>query len=182
MSKGTYYGLEPRAHFDYILGLERMTEMLPEIRKLHADHWDETEILYLDDPMNPDYDMMEYLERNARMLCFTVRDSRGNMVGNSMFFLSHSTHIKNVLQATEDTFFLSKDHRGGGLAGAFIVYIEEYLKSLGVVYMGMSDKAPCGGKSLQRLMQANGFKQIAVHYTKKIGEIPNEPMPDDGEK
>ena len=182
MNKGTYYGEEPQAHDTYILGLERMTEMLPEIRKLHADHWDETEVLYLDDKLDPDYEMMEYLEQNARMLCFTIRDGKGNMVGNSMFFLAHSTHIKNVLQATEDTFFISKDHRGGGLAGAFICYIERYLRGLGVVYMGMSDKSPCGGKSLQRLMQANGFKSIAVHYLKKIGEIPEEPTPESEEK
>lgn len=169
MSEGTYYGLAPQTHGEYTIGLERVAEMLPELRKQHVEHWNETEVLYLDDPLDPDYEMIEYLEREARLVCFTVRSRAGDMVGNSMYLLGISTHIKGALHATEDTFFINKKHRGRGLAGAFIDYIELYLQHLGVMYMGMSDKSPCGGKSLQPLMESKGFRQIAVHYLKFIG-------------
>ena len=138
--------------------------------ELFQAHWDETEVLYIDMPMEPDYEMFFWLEQNRKLLVFTVRDASENMVGNAMFMLGLSSHMKGVLQAKEDTFYLVKDARGKGLAPKFTVYIENCLRELGVVYMGMSDKSPVGAQSLKRMMERQGFKQIAVYYTKKLNE------------
>lgn len=166
--KPQYYGMNAVSIGDYVIGVERLSDMLPEIQALHEAHWKETEELYLDDPLDPDYQTMLAMESDARWVTFTVRDSTGEMVGNAMFALGLSVHMKGVLQAKEDTFYITKPNRGTSLADAFLSYIECFLKELGVVYMGMSDKSPTGGKSLHKLMSRHGFKSIAMFYNKKL--------------
>lgn len=163
-----YFGL-PAARFnDYVIGVERIETMRADIAVLFNLHWQETEVLYLEEGMDPDWDMFEWMSSNNRLIVFTVRDAMESMVGNAMFVLGHSTHIRGTLQAKEDTFFIIKEHRGGGLASAMLRYIESYMAYIGVKYIGMSDKAPTGGKSLKPLLDKHGYKAIATYYTKQL--------------
>ena len=163
-----YYGFDTQQHRNFFFGLEHIQKIQPEISRMFTAHWEETETLYIDRQLKPDWEMFYWMEANRRLLLFTVRDHNQRLVGNAMYFLGHSTHIAGTLQAREDTFYLAKDARGMGIAPKFLKYVEKCLKELKVVYMGMSDKSPVGGKSLQPLMEGLGFKQIAVFYQKDL--------------
>jgi GNAT superfamily N-acetyltransferase len=160
-----YVGSKIVACGPYLLGLERIEDMQAEIEKLHSDHFYETETRFLDETLDPDYDYALAMELRGAALFFTVRHrDEFNMVGNAMLFLGPCLHMKRKMQAVEDTFFLSEGHRGAGLADAFLAYIRQTLKGLGIDYLWMSDKAPSGGKSLKKLFEHHGFKPIATAY------------------
>ena len=163
-----YRGFDPREHGGYVIGIERINDICDEVAELHKAHWDETEVLYLDEALDPDYDTFKYMESQVKFILFTARTASGELVGNLMYFLGTSVHIKGRLQAKEDAFFLTKEHRGGDLASAFLGYAEYALKKLGVHYIGMSDKSPTGGKSLKGLMTKHGYKAVAVFYNKRL--------------
>ncbi len=166
-----YYGRDPVMYHEYVIGLEKVSNMAVEVLQLWESHWQETEVLYLDSPLVPDIDMLiEYEELNA-FVVFTVRLRDGaEMVGELMYFLGKNSHIKGTKIANEDAFYMRPDHRNGRIALKLLSYAEESLVGLGVTYVGMSDKAPAGGKSLAPLMKKSGYKPVATHYVKKIGE------------
>lgn len=163
-----YYGFSPEQHEGYTFGLEPMAKCVDEVRKVHQAHWDETEVLYLTRPMDPDYEMFASMEANRQFLFFSIRDAEGELVGNFGFYLALSSHFKGQLMAKEDFLFIHKDHRKGGLARAFYQYAEKCLIKLGVKLIGISDKAPCGGKSLKPLLSREGFKEVATVYVKEV--------------
>ena len=163
-----YYGFPPYAYEDVSFGVEKISVMLPELRELHQQNWDEIEFGYLGYAMDPDYDLAIQLEERGRFICFTVRDETGAMIGNSLFTMGPNLHLQGKLSATEDTFFLTKDKRRKGIAVAWLTYIRAYLHSLGVSHMAMTDKHPVGGKSLEPLFTFTGFKKIATIYLANI--------------
>lgn len=168
--KPIYYGFDAVLKGDYLYGVERLEDMLDEIKPLHQEHWDETEVRYMpDEELRADYPAMLAAERNHRFLVFTVRHVADlRMVGNSMFKLSGGLHQYDVLQASEDTFFVTKEHRGTGAASNLLDYIIDYLTKLGVVNMGMSDKSPCGGVCLEPMLAKRGFAPVALWYRKRL--------------
>ena len=163
-----YYGFEPLIYKDYIIGAEPMVDCVDELRKIHEEHWDETEVLYLSRPMDPDYEYVSSMEANRQFILFTVRLPDGELIGNFGYYIAMSTHFKGSLMAREDFFFITKAHRGGGLASKFYQYTEECLKKLNIKLIGISDKAPCGGKSLKPLLSKEGFKEVATIYIKEV--------------
>ena len=165
-----YYGPEVIVYEDVLFGVERLADMEEDIRQLHRDHWNETETLYLNEPLDPDYEYLRNAEECRRLVVFTVRDADGVMVGNCMFFISRNIHMKTKLTATEDTFFLIKSRRGKGLAAAWLEYMKTALASLGITYVVMTDKSPVGGKALDKLFKFSGFREIATTYMLKLGE------------
>ena len=163
-----YYGFSAVQHGQYMIGLESIGEIIDEIRTLHQEHWDETEVLYLDRPMDPDYEMFVSYEGNRRFVLFTVRDENENLVGDLGYYLGLSTHHAGLLQAKEDFFFITKEHRGGGVAKHFLRFAEDCLTKLGVKLIGMTDKSPCGGKSLRPFLESEGYKAVALAYIKEV--------------
>jgi len=163
-----YYGFRPETYKEFTFGLEPTEHCVEELRKIHTEHWNETEVLYLSRPMDPDYDSIISMEANRQFVLFTIRDDSGTLVGNFGFYLALSTHFKNQLMAKEDFFFITKEHRGGGLARNFYQYAERCLVQLGVKLIGVSDKAPCGGKSLEPLLAKEGFKPVSTAYVKEV--------------
>jgi len=160
-----YIGPKVVEYGPYVFGLERIADMQVEIEKLHAAHFYETETRFLDEELDPDYDYAHAMEQRGSALFFTVRHrDEFDMVGNAMMFIGPCLHMKRKMQAVEDTFFLSKAHRGVGLANAWMSYIRQTLKVLNIDYLWMSDKAPSGGVSLSRLFEHHGFKPIATAY------------------
>lgn len=163
-----YYGFPTEIYKDIVIGLEPIKYCVDELRKIHQEHWDETEVLYLSRPMDPDYDYISSMEANRQFLLFTARDKDGTLIGNFGYYIALSTHFRGQLMAREDFFFITKAHRGGGLARKFYQYTEDCLLKLGVKLIGISDKAPCGGKSLKPLLSKEGFKEVATIYIKEV--------------
>ena len=165
-----YFGFTPVEYKNYFIGMERLENIVTELKVLHANHYDETEVLYKERKLDPDYEGYTQLEHAGKFVLFTVRDTvTGRLVGDLMYYLGQSVHNKTVLLAREDAFYIVKDHRGGQLAKLFLKFAEDCLLDLGVGQIGMTDKSPCGGKSLGRLLEPLGYKPVALQYVKEIG-------------
>ncbi len=152
---------------EYIIGVEKIKEILPEVEKLHKEHWAETEVLYLQRLMNPDYENYVALEDNEQFILFTVRRDK-KLVGDLMYYMGKCNHTRGAKLAKEDAFFISKPYRGSGLAKKYLDYAEYCLRQLGVNQIGMSDKSPCGGKHLGKLLEPMGYKPVALFYIKDL--------------
>ena len=165
-----YIGFTPVEYKNYFIGVEKIESILPEIRVLHGEHYGETEILYKEREMLVDYERYIALEQTSQFVLFTARHtSTGSLIGHLMYFLGPAHHTKGILLAKEDAFFITKAHRGGQLAKMFLKFAEDCLLELGVGQIGMTDKSPCGGKSLKRLLEPLGYKPVALQYVKEIG-------------
>lgn len=175
MSAGpVYYGFPPKVvklkdDRTVTIGLERLAYMVEDIHPLHKEHWNETETLYLDSAMLPDYTRYTELEGRRQFVVFTVR-SAGKMVGYLMYYVFRSLHVSNKFEGREDAFFLTKDFRGAGIARDLLQFAEDALKQLGCSYVGMSSKAPAGGPDIGGFLKAQGYKPVALYYLKKIQE------------
>jgi GNAT superfamily N-acetyltransferase len=149
------------------IGLEKVADMEEELEALHAEHFAETEVLYLSEPMDVDYEKYKSLEKEGMFLVFTARVA-SNMVGYLMYYLYRNIHVKTVLQAKEDAFFVTKAYRGSGVAPKMLAYAESRLRELHCDYIGMSSKAPVGGPDLDSFLKRRGYKPVAIFYSKKL--------------
>jgi len=164
-----YIGPKPVEYKGYFLGREPIWHIREGITKMWAEHWEETEALYRDDPMRPDYDRFAEYEKLGAFVVFTVRRVEDyEIVGDLMFFIGPDMHHAGDTMAKEDAFFLTPECRGGGLALKLVEYAENALADMGIAKMGMSDKSPAGGKSLDRFLGSLGFKPVAISYFKDI--------------
>jgi GNAT superfamily N-acetyltransferase len=153
----------------YTLQQERIELMHAEIRVLHDRHYRETEVKYLDRPMDPDYAGFAELERQGAFACYTVRErATGQMVGYLMFFVNRSLHM-DAKVAQEDAYYVVPEHRGTGIARQLLRNAEADLKAThGVHYTFMSSKKPVGGPNIGPLLEIEGYSEIAHVYSKKL--------------
>lgn len=178
MDSPIYYGFAPRTiemkdGRQVVVGHERIAHMVEDIYELHKEHFSETETLYLDDPILPDYTRLAELEARKQFVVFTVRslsDNRKKMVGYLMYYVFRSIHMANIYEAREDAFFLTKDFRGGGVAKELMNFAEASLKDLGCKYVGMSSKGPVGGPDIGGFLKARGYRHVAEYYAKRLTE------------
>jgi len=167
----SYHGFDPDITEKYAIGLEKVAQMEDELRELHAEHYAETETLYLDAEFDPDYARYKNSEAAGQFVVFTVRDISNwhrDMVGYLQYYVFRDMHSKGMYTAREDAFFLTKDHRGGGLAPKLLSYAEHCLKQLGCRYVGMSSKAPVGGPDIGNFLERNGYRPVALYYSKQL--------------
>lgn len=155
----------------YIVGVESFADVSSELTALHEAHWGETETLYLKDPedtFKPDYERAVKLEAAGAMVLFTLREFQSwSLVGNMVFFMQNSMHDSTRFQATEDVFFIAKHHRGRVVL-PFLTYVERALKGFGVRCIAISDKQPCGGPDLSKLLGRRGYAQVARLFRKAV--------------
>lgn len=162
-----YIGIPPFSVDGLTIGVERLSDMLPEIRPLHEAHYNETEVLYLDTPFTPDYDRYIALEKDAQFVVFTVRLGL-EMVGYLQYYVFRDMHTSDVYQAREDALYLAKPYRGQGIAPKLLAYAESFLAHLGCRYVGMSSKAPVGGPDIGKFLESKDYRPVALFYVKDL--------------
>lgn len=163
----SYIGFPPFSDEGYTIGIERVADVQDEIRPLHAQHYAETEALYLDTPFKPDYDRLIALEKEAQFVQFTVRYGL-ELVGYLQYYVFRDLHTSDMYTAREDAFFLTKQHRGHGMAPKILSYAESCLYQLGCRYVGMSSKAPIGGPDIGPFLEKRGYRPVALFYMKDL--------------
>jgi GNAT superfamily N-acetyltransferase len=72
------------------------------------------------------------------------------------------------LGAREDAFYLHPDCRGKGYAPKILGYAEHFLRKLGCVYAGMTDKSPVGGAPIGEFLKKQGYGLVAHYYVKEL--------------
>jgi GNAT superfamily N-acetyltransferase len=162
-----YYGFHPAEDSGTVFGLERVADIEDELRLLHAEHFNETETLYLSEPFNPDYTRYKASEAANQFAVFTARvDS--TLVGYLQYYVFRDMHSQGMYVAREDAFFVIKAHRGTGIASRLLSYAEDALKQLDCAYVGMSNKAPAGGPDIGRFLEARDYRPVATFFMKKL--------------
>lgn len=159
--------IAPKVVGSYTLHCARIADLLPELKALHAEHWNETEThRHGQVEMNPDYDRVLDLEAQGRYFLVVVRHADGQLVANYGSFLARSTHTQDLI-STEDTLFLSRAHRKGRLGIALIRYAEDALRAVNVAELHVSVKSVNNvGPMLERL----GYAPTGTQYTKILKE------------
>lgn len=159
-------GIPQDTHADYVLAVERIEDVLGEIKPLHAAHWAETETYRHGIALNADYEYMISSERSGRFMLFTVRDQANELVGNCMMYLTRSTHTQKWV-AEEDTIFIRVDHRKGRLGIKLVRYVESVLRALGVTEIRVTVKTV---NRAGVLLKALGYTHTADQLVKVLGE------------
>ncbi len=152
---------------EYRYALEPLRPIWDDVMRLAAAHWEEYRDIGVDGydaPMNPDKKRYIHYNDIGYHLQFTVRTEAGELVGHAGMYVDESMHTRTKI-ATEDTWFLLKEHRKGSNALRFMRFVEDHLRSLGVKEIQMTAKL--ANKS-GRIMEARGYKHVANEYLKVL--------------
>lgn len=148
---------------DHLIQVERIEDVLHELKPVHAAHWQETERYRHGIALNPDYNYMINAERSGRFMLFTVRNQSG-VVGNCMMYLSRSTHTQRWV-AEEDTIFILPEYRKGRLGVRLIRYVEDVLRNMGVTEIRVTVKTV---NDVGRLLSHLGYNHTGNQLTKTL--------------
>jgi len=130
--------------------LEKMADIVDEIRPLHLEQWQETEGYRGDIPFNPDYKRYIDFSNIDYYLIYAARQD-GKLVGHLSLYVTQSMHTQTLL-AQEDTLFLTHSVRGGRTAYRLFQFVEADLKRRGVKELYCSVKAGAKSKALLEFM------------------------------
>ena len=111
-----------------VFGRERVVDVWDEIVPLLKDHWREV-AHYRDVPLDPDKEFYHKADEFGRVRVFTARKG-DRLVGYAIYFVGPEVHYRSLKQATQDLVFVSKEHRGFGVA--FMRWCDERLREEGV--------------------------------------------------
>lgn len=155
---------EPVVVNDYVIKVERLSEILSEMQRLHEGFWSETDRTLMQDAcMDVDYAGMAYLERAGRLVQFTARTTTGELIGQCRMYLSRSMHL-GWLMAEDDTLYLAPGHRGGFLAVHMLRYVERCLVDrLGVREIAANSKLSNNSGALMRRL---GYEAMSERFVK----------------
>lgn len=143
--------------------VEPLQSAWPEIMRLSAEHWMETEAYRHGQGFKPLYSRYAEFAACDWMFVVMVRDG-GAAVGYAIIYVTPSMHTQ-VLVATEDTFFLLPAYRGKGLASDFVRFVEAECIRRGAREIMFTAKAVNHvGKILEHL----DYRPVAVQYSKPL--------------
>jgi GNAT superfamily N-acetyltransferase len=155
----------PPGQFQEYLFTREPMSVLRDLRNLHEEHFEVTERPRSPTAnLNPDYHHYEHLGGANRMFLFVVRTKSGEAVGNFILRVGRSA-IDSELVAEEQAVFLTKDHRKGMLAVAFMRWALEQLKRWGVARVLLAVKEVNDVSVIYRRL---GFSPIAHIYSKEL--------------
>lgn len=162
IAPGDIARIEPARYREFTYAVERIVEIVDEIKPLHRAHWDETEGHRAGLPFNPDYATFARYERAGRYVLFTMRDEQGTLVGNCAMYLTRSAHTQ-TLMAREDTLYLVPQARRGRNAFRFVAYVERALHRLGAKEINITVKMVNEAGRFFRLL---GYSHVEDGLTK----------------
>jgi hypothetical protein len=145
---------------------ESMAEAWDEFVALARHHWLETEGYRHNQTFAPDKN--RYLAYNAQKFYrfFTVRDG-AEMVGYAGCYVTDSMHTGARI-CQEDTWFLLPEYRKGRNALRFYRYIEDIMRSEGVVESLCSVKLTNGAG---RILEYMKYQHVSNVYSKDLTNV-----------
>lgn len=151
----------------YSIQAERFADVLPELERLHAEQWAETERARINVALDPDYKHMAESERSGQLIQFTARDSvTWELVANMRIYLFHDLHAKQFC-CREDTFFVFPKHRGSFLAVRLWQFVEKAAVSLGVREVRFSSKLVNKADRMARYLK---YTPVGTEFIKVFNE------------
>ena len=148
--------------------LEPLAPMLEDCKTLVQLHWEGTQTFRRHRPFNPDWDRYVSCNEADFLRIFTARDE-GRLVGYFGWYVTQSMHSREWI-ATEDTFFLHPDYRGGRNALRFFRFALDHLKAMGVVEV-LSSCEVDNDTGIHRLLTYLGFAPTIMQYSLDLSPI-----------
>ena len=116
---------------DITFQVERVTDVLDEIKPLLVEHWEEI-ALYKDQfPLNPDYEKYKVLDAAGVAHVVTAR-ADGALIGYYISFIMPHLHYQDCIIAMNDILFIKKEYRHGRVGMKIISFAEQELIKRGV--------------------------------------------------
>lgn len=141
---------------------ERLSAVWDEAQPLVAAHYREI-AHHADIALNPDRDCYFAAEEAGHLRCFTARKET-KLIGYAVYFVRHSLHYQQSLQAVQDVLFL--DPRERGSAGArFIAWCDRKLRDDGVQLVWQHMKA---AHSFGPMLERMGYELIDLVYARRL--------------
>jgi GNAT superfamily N-acetyltransferase len=109
-----------------VFTLEPVERCWNEVMVLAEQHWAGTKSYRRHEPFQPSFERYDACNKQGYFQLFTARE-QGVLVGYFGVYLTPSMHSQRLM-ATEDTFYLSPDYRGGRNALRFLKHIEQQLR------------------------------------------------------
>ena len=159
--------IKPAQYQEFAFAVERIEDIMEEIKPLHRAHWDETESHRHDLPFNPDYETFIRYERAGRYVLFTLR-REGELLGDCAMYLDKSAHTQTII-ATEDTLYLLPEARKGRVARHFVAYAENAMRLIGAREINITVKTANKAARFFRLL---GCSKASASITSSASASP----------
>lgn len=164
VSRARIEAIKPELRDGHTFAVERLRDILDEMKVLHSAHWAEKEEAPHRPPFNPDYATFIYYENTGRCLVCTVRDEKNLLIGNFSLYIERSMHTQALI-ATEDTLYLIPEARKGRVAQRLIDFGERALQQIGVTEINVTVKL---NNKHGRFFQMLGYEHVSNGLTKLL--------------
>jgi GNAT superfamily N-acetyltransferase len=117
-------------------------------------------------PFNPDYEAYATLEDVGLLYTILVKEE-DKIIGYYISVVTASLHSKEALYAHNDSLYILKKYRKGGVAYNLFKYAERCFEDLGVKAYSLHTKTK---QPFDTLCERLGMTCIERHYIKYLGE------------
>lgn len=152
------------------LQLERVEPIWNDLMALATLHWAGTKTYRRHYPFNPSFERYKACNDQGFFQLITARNEQGQLVGYFGLYLSRSMHSQHLM-ATEDTFFLHPDYRGGRYALRFLQHIEQQCQRWGVEELMFSCEED-NASGIKKLLLHLDFQPVITQYSKQFTYPP----------
>lgn len=160
----------PKRVGSYLLRTARVTEVIDDLREIHWQHWQETEGYRHGIEFNPDYERgLDFEAQGRYVLVVAEHIPTGKIVGNYGLYLNRSMHTQTI-KASEDTLFVSREHRRGRLGIEIMRYAERAVAQLGAQELDVSVKLV---NKVGPMLERMGYAPVGTQYVKILKEDAN---------
>jgi GNAT superfamily N-acetyltransferase len=149
---------------EIIYRVERVTDILEEVKPLLEAHWREIALYQDQFPLNPDYEKYKTLDAAGMAHVVTAR-ANGSLIGYCISFVMPHLHYQDCIVAMNDILFIKKEYRHGRTGMKMIAFTEEELKKLGVHRMIIHVKAQ---HDFSPLLLHIGFAETERNFEKLL--------------
>lgn len=144
--------------------VERVTDILDEVKPLLEAHWREIALYQDQFPLNPDYEKYLALDRAGVVHIVTARTA-GELIGYYISFIMPHLHYRDCIVAMNDILFLKSEYRRGRTGMQMIAFAEEDLKRIGVNRMTIHVKT---AHDFSPALLRMGFTEIERNFDKLL--------------
>lgn len=148
-----------------VFAIEPVETVWNEVMILAHQHWAGTQSYRRHEPFNPSFERYQTCNQSGFFQLFTARDGQ-KLAGYFGVYITDSMHSQKRM-ATEDTFFLAKEYRGGRNALRFLKFIEAQCIAWGVKELMFSCEAD-NETGIQGLLKHLDFSPVIVQYAKQL--------------
>ncbi len=145
---------------------ETVEEIIPDIKPLLEDHWEEVAINQDKIKLNPDFEAYKALGSSGKAKFYSARVD-GELVGYFVVIVNKHIHYSDHIFAYNDVIYIKDELRDSGVGKRLIQFAEDMLKQDGVSVLVINTKVH---QPFDGLMRHIGYTLAERVYSKYIGD------------